>query len=162
MKPGGATSVFTIDIKPIIAELARTEVCFPNIQLLVDKIVVQPLLKSESPRGAFRLWLTDGERAIQGMSNRGLYDRDSADSYLALVKRRLYKRLITGDIREGSYVLLKEYTVERADKINGEGEVMSDVPGPKSEYIYLTSYQIPCAQEFLCNRRGRQREARHA
>ena len=71
MKPkgGATTSVFNINVKPIIAELARTEVCFPNIQLLVDKIIVQPLPDrgdAGEPRGAFRLWLTDGECTIQG------------------------------------------------------------------------------------------------
>lgn len=43
---------------------------------------------------------------------------------IALVKRRLYKRLVIGDIREGSYVLLKEYTLERADRLYEEGEVL--------------------------------------
>lgn len=71
MKPhgGATTSVFNINVKPIIAELARTEVCFPNIQLLVEKIIVQPLPDrgdAEGPRGAFRLWLTDGACTIQG------------------------------------------------------------------------------------------------
>ena len=47
-----------------------------------------------------------------------------AHNCTALVKRRLYKRLVIGDIREGSYVLLKEYTLERADKLYEEGEVM--------------------------------------
>lgn len=61
--------------------------------------------------------------------------RNSADDYLALVKRRLYKRLVTGDIREGSYVLLKEYTVERADKTNGKGEIMLEVPELESEHV---------------------------
>ena len=55
----------------------------------------------------------------------GTCGRDFAQKHLALVRRRFYKRLIIGDIREGSYILLKEYTLERANKIDGEGEVMS-------------------------------------
>ena len=68
MKPhGGPTeSVFNVNLKPVIAEIARTQVCFPDIQLLVDKIVIQTLPNPETPTGAFRLQLTDGENVIHG------------------------------------------------------------------------------------------------
>ena len=35
--------------------------------------------------------------------------------------------ILSGDIREGSYILVKEYVLARADRINGEGEVLSVV-----------------------------------
>lgn len=61
----------TIELTPVIKEIVRTQVCFTNIKLLVDKICLVPLSATEDPvkNEAFRLWLTDGENAIQGMSN---------------------------------------------------------------------------------------------
>lgn len=50
-----------------------------------------------------------------------------ADLFIALVRKRLYKMILTGDIREGTYILAKEYVLARADRINGEGEVLSVV-----------------------------------
>ncbi len=54
-------------IKPIIKELVRTQVCFPNIKLLVDKIST---VKVSSATGleAYRMYLTDREKTIQGLS----------------------------------------------------------------------------------------------
>lgn len=68
MKPhgGGSLSVFDTSLKPIIGEIARTEVCFPSIKLLVEKISLENVSKTESFYGAFRLWLSDGEKCIQG------------------------------------------------------------------------------------------------
>lgn len=67
MKPhaGHKSSVFSTDLKPIIAEIARTEVCFPNIKLLIEKISLENISGTET--WAFRLWLTDGEKIVQGM-----------------------------------------------------------------------------------------------
>ena len=78
MKPWlGTETVFNIDLKPVIADITRTQVCFPDIQLLVDKIVMQTLPNNETPTGAFRLRLTDGENIISDKyirgSNRLLY-----------------------------------------------------------------------------------------
>ena len=42
----------------------------------------------------------------------------------AVVKRRLYKWLSTFDVREGSYVVLKEYNLARGKRLRGEGEVL--------------------------------------
>lgn len=72
MKPrGGDTlSVFQTDLKPVISEIARTQVCFPSIKLLVDKIELDNISSNDTFSGAFRLWLTDGEKCIQG-TNQG-------------------------------------------------------------------------------------------
>ena len=65
-------------IKPVIEEIARTEVCFPNIRLIVEDITVVPVPNpnvQSSPgteRAAFRLWLGDGEKMIQGKCVTGL------------------------------------------------------------------------------------------
>ena len=67
MEPRGGdkSSVFSTELKPIIAEIARTEVCFPSIKLLIDKISLENIPGTET--WAFRLWLTDGEKVVQGM-----------------------------------------------------------------------------------------------
>ena len=56
-------------LKPVIKELVRTQVCFPNLKLLVDKvtIVVLPEHRNAAGNEAYRLFLTDGEKTIQGM-----------------------------------------------------------------------------------------------
>lgn len=55
-------------IKPIIKELVRTQVCFPNIKLLVDKISIVKVPSDTEGSGleAYRLYLTDREKTIQG------------------------------------------------------------------------------------------------
>jgi len=58
----------TIELTPVIKEMVRTQVCFENIKLLVDRISIVPLSVVEDPlkNEAFRLLLTDGEVSIQG------------------------------------------------------------------------------------------------
>lgn len=55
-------------LKPVIQELVRTQVCFPNLKLLVDRIatVALPDVNELSGNEAYKLTLTDGEKAIQG------------------------------------------------------------------------------------------------
>ena len=57
-----------LSLKPVIKELARTQVCFPNVKLLVDRIsiVTLPATKESTETNAFRLYLTDGDWTIQG------------------------------------------------------------------------------------------------
>ena len=57
-----------LELKPIIKEIVRTQVCFPNVRLLVDKISIVTLNKLDAHSGneAFRLVLSDGEKSIQG------------------------------------------------------------------------------------------------
>lgn len=54
------------NFKPRIAEILRTDYCIPSIVLLVTKIQVLKVLKSEEDLEAYRLWLNDGEKVIQG------------------------------------------------------------------------------------------------
>ena len=56
-------------VKPIIKELVRTQVCFANIKLLVDKIsIVRVPSATESDNlQAYRMYLTDREKTIQGL-----------------------------------------------------------------------------------------------
>lgn len=60
----------TIELKPVIKEMVRTQVCFENIKLLVDRISIVSLSIVEDPlkNEAFRLLLTDGENSVQGKS----------------------------------------------------------------------------------------------
>lgn len=57
-----------LNLKPVIKELARTQVCFPKVKLLVDRIsiVTLPANKESTETKAFRLYLTDGDWTIQG------------------------------------------------------------------------------------------------
>lgn len=57
-------------LKPVIKELVRTQVCFPNLKLLVDRISVITSATNGQSIGSqsYRLHLTDGEKAIQGIS----------------------------------------------------------------------------------------------
>lgn len=97
-----------LSVKPIIYELVRTQVCFPNLKLLVDKIVVVTLPDVDELTGneAYKFTLTDGERTIQ-----------------ALLKRRMYKTIYNEDVVEGSYVILKVYHLAQGKKVNGKGTV---------------------------------------
>ena len=56
------------ELKPVIRELVRTRVCFPDLLLLVDKVTVVNVAHPESStnNGAYQLYLTDGEMTIQG------------------------------------------------------------------------------------------------
>lgn len=55
-------------IKPVIKELVRTQFCFPNIVLLVDKIIIARIspAKGFGDVEAYRLYLSDREKSIQG------------------------------------------------------------------------------------------------
>lgn len=98
-----------LHIKPIIRELVRTQVCFPDIKLLVDRvnIIELPNQNVADHSQAYRLFLTDREKTIQ-----------------AVVKRRLHRMINSGEIREGSFVVLKDYCLARAKRRNSDGEVV--------------------------------------
>lgn len=63
-----------LSLKPVIKELARTQVCFPNVRLLVDRISIAtlPATKDSTETKAFRLYLTDGDWTIQGNLSLGV------------------------------------------------------------------------------------------
>ncbi|KAL8725878.1 MAG: hypothetical protein Q9166_007075 [cf. Caloplaca sp. 2 TL-2023] len=98
-----------LSLTPVIQEVVRTQVCFPNLKLLVDKItvVVVPDVDELDGNEAYKLTLTDGEKTIQ-----------------ALVKRRIYKNLYSEDIREGSFVILRVYRLAEGKKIIGKGTII--------------------------------------
>ncbi|KAL8895051.1 MAG: hypothetical protein Q9207_008317 [Kuettlingeria erythrocarpa] len=95
-------------VKPVIAEVVRTQVCFPNLKLLVERIVVVvvPDVDELSGNEAYKLVLTDGEKTIQ-----------------ALVKRQIYKTIHSEDVREGSFVILKVYHLAQGQRSDGNGIV---------------------------------------
>ncbi|KAL8724251.1 MAG: hypothetical protein Q9181_006911 [Wetmoreana brouardii] len=99
-----------LSLKPVIQELVRTQVCFPNLKLLVDRIatVTLPEVDELSGNEAYKLTLSDGEKTIQ-----------------ALLKRRIYKTIYSEDIREGSFVILKVYHLAQGKKVNGKGTITS-------------------------------------
>ena len=69
MKSTGRQDNFIFNLKPVIKELLRTEVCAPDLVLLVDRIYVVdlPNAKKRGTEG-FKLYLSDGEKVIQGCS----------------------------------------------------------------------------------------------
>ncbi|KAI4283364.1 MAG: hypothetical protein L6R38_002214 [Xanthoria sp. 2 TBL-2021] len=97
-----------LSLNPVIQELVRTQVCLPNLKLLVHRIVVVTLPGVDELGGneAFKLTLTDGEKTIQ-----------------ALLKRRIYRTLYNHDIREGSFVILKVYHLAQGKRIQGNGTI---------------------------------------
>ncbi|KAI4140226.1 MAG: hypothetical protein L6R39_005893 [Caloplaca ligustica] len=97
-----------LSVKPVIQELVRTQVCFPNLKLLVDRIAVVtvPDVDELSGNEAFKLTLTDGEKTIQ-----------------ALLKRRIYKTIYNEDVAEGSYVILKVYHLAKGERVRGKGTI---------------------------------------
>ena len=58
------------NIKPVIHEIVRTDFIIPRICLLVEHVDVQDgaRAKDGSPRQGYRLFLTDGQYRIQGLS----------------------------------------------------------------------------------------------
>jgi len=54
-------------LKPVIKELVRTEVHPRFLELLVDKILIVSNVKTKGRNTeAFCIWLSDGEKSIQG------------------------------------------------------------------------------------------------
>lgn len=66
--PGRPSSYTGLALKPVIKEMARTQVCFPDIKLLVDRISIVTLAMNEQLKEnqTYRLHLSDGEKTIQG------------------------------------------------------------------------------------------------
>ncbi|KAL8996060.1 MAG: hypothetical protein Q9169_004336 [Polycauliona sp. 2 TL-2023] len=97
-----------LSLNPVIQELVRTQVCLPNLKLLVHRkvVVILPDVDELDGNEAFKLILTDGEKTIQ-----------------ALVKRRIYKTLCNDDISEGSFVILKVYHLAEGKKVHGDGTI---------------------------------------
>lgn len=72
MRRGGVEVDWELSLRPVIREMVRTQVCLPNLKLQVDKIeiVIVPEVDELSGNQAYKLFLTDGESTIQGVSLR--------------------------------------------------------------------------------------------
>ena len=107
------------DLRPCIAELLRTRHCPKDLILRVDKIVdeLQPLgsrstiLETDEANNrskwTYRILLTDGELVIQ-----------------AVINRDFHCLLQNNATVEGQLIELRHYSVQRARRINGTGEVV--------------------------------------
>ena len=115
-------------LKPIIEELVRTQVCFPNLKLLVDRlsVVTLPPTEQSARNKAFRLYLSDGERSIQGRLIYPLLYRNQLVIVrsIAVLKRKIHKYISDLDVREGTYIILRTYHLARGKRLNGKGQVM--------------------------------------
>ena len=65
-----------LKLKPVLREMVRTGVLVPKVTLLVDKIIIArvPTSPDSTPMEAYRMYLTDGEKSIQGKQ---ICDHDS-------------------------------------------------------------------------------------
>ena len=57
----------SLSLQPVIKEIVRTQFC-PPVRLLVDKVHVLCYGDESEGGGAYRLWLSDGDKSIQGYS----------------------------------------------------------------------------------------------
>lgn len=57
-------------LKPVVKEMVRTRVTEPNIVLLVDKMSIVKVATSDdsTSKDAYRAYLTDHDKSIQGIS----------------------------------------------------------------------------------------------
>lgn len=85
--PSSPSTDAGLALKPVIKELARTQVCFPDVKLLVDRIsiVTLPMTELSKENQAYRLYLTDGEKTIQGIQSTPL--NPPTDSALTSLRR---------------------------------------------------------------------------
>ncbi|KAL6718234.1 hypothetical protein ACLMJK_004322 [Lecanora helva] len=88
--------------------MVRTRFTQPNIVLFVDRaIIVRDVSSDESStKGAYRLYLTDGDKSIQ-----------------AVFKRRMHKQVVSLEIRAGSYISLRDYVLAAGKRLSGDGNV---------------------------------------
>ena len=95
--------------KPVLQEIVRTQVCFPNVSLLVDNVVITPVGEATltTKNETFRLFLTDGEKTIQ-----------------ALVRRRMHKVVLEHNVGQGSILTLTDYHLAKAKRLSGEGDIV--------------------------------------
>ena len=106
--PDAATSIqkpSTLALQPVIQEIIRTQFC-PAVRLLVDKINVVRYGEGDDGPGAYRLWLSDGEKSIQ-----------------ALLRREFHPFLASREVQDGSIVLITSYRLTKAKKLSGYGQV---------------------------------------
>ncbi|MCJ1334894.1 hypothetical protein MMC09_000159 [Bachmanniomyces sp. S44760] len=94
-------------LKPIIKELIRTNICPDHPLFLLDrlKVLSPPNVKNKSLQ-AYRLWLSDGQKVIQ-----------------AVLKSEAHRFIIQGDVHEKFLVVLTKYELARSRRLNGRGEV---------------------------------------
>ena len=60
----------TVELKPVIKDIIRTKFCERACQFLVDRIHVVPFVVDGEEVQAYRLWLSDGQKSIQGMESK--------------------------------------------------------------------------------------------
>ncbi|KAL9124425.1 MAG: hypothetical protein Q9217_006244 [Psora testacea] len=96
------------DLKPVLQEIVRTQVCFPKIKLVVTNVMIVSVGAGTwtSKNEAFRLFLTDGEKTIQ-----------------AVVRRRMHRAVLELSVRQGSALVLTDYHIAKGKRLSGEGHV---------------------------------------
>ncbi|KAL9098444.1 MAG: hypothetical protein Q9163_005896 [Psora crenata] len=97
------------DLKPVLTEIVRTGIRYPNIKLAVANIMIVSVGAATliSRNETFRLFLTDGEKTIQ-----------------ALVIRRKHRAILELSVRQGSILVLTDYQVAKGKRLSKEGNVV--------------------------------------
>ncbi|MCJ1324782.1 hypothetical protein MMC10_001444 [Thelotrema lepadinum] len=95
-----------VSLKPVIKEIVRTQFFGNPIKLLVDRIHVVPYRSEDEESQAYRLWLSDTHKTIQ-----------------TVLKPEIHPYVTSRDICDGSIVLVTKYRLEKAKRLNGEGNV---------------------------------------
>ena len=127
---GEATSLLVADedgpiyLKPTIVEVIRTQFCSP-LRLLIDKVHVVQYGEGEGA-SAYRLWLSDGERSIQGTRHVSPTScNGNSLSSIGIPRREIHPFLASQEINEGTIAVVDKYRLSKASKLSGEGEVWS-------------------------------------
>jgi hypothetical protein len=116
--------VHAVDLRPSIQELIRTQVYPETLILLIDRVHIVPISRDGRNREAYRLWLTDGEKGIQGKLT-SLHNVGHAHAHpsIALLRHELHPFISSGKVREGSFLEIKDYHLMSAPRRTGHGVV---------------------------------------
>ena len=119
---GGSWSSTPTNIRPSIAEILRTKVLPASLLLRVVRITAESIAQRKSndddPASKVRL---PGDR--QSCAYR-LYLSDEELMIQALLHHSLHYCVKTQDIRTGSVLDLKKFTVKQANRLNGQGRIV--------------------------------------
>ena len=115
------------DLKPVIQEIVRTEVCPTPVTLLVDRVHIVPYIHDGEETQAYRIWLSDGEKSIQGSLDPTVRD-SSALTKVAVLRREIHPYLSSREIKDGTIVSVTNYRLAQGKKLNGTGIVWLGTP----------------------------------
>jgi hypothetical protein len=118
--PDPSQTLQTPEIRPRLAKLFRTYFYPPSLALRIDKIILQESNRNKRDESRQDGHLSDDDNAEAYR----LFIGDSVLIMQALLQSRLLPLLDAEDIKAGNIIILKEFKIKRAKRLNGQGEVM--------------------------------------